>query len=363
MTTETLEPPIVAARPSWILRLLAPAATLALVIGLFLVPRHVESTYALHMMILVFINVIIGSSWNILGGYTGQYSVGHAAYFGVGAYTVMILLQYRQIAPWWGIWFGAAAAVVVAVVIGSICFRLRGPYFVLASIAVAEIFRVTALNLKNVTNGAEGILVTEIPPLVIGGRVITDWYSKVPYYYTGLVCAIVVIFVSWLVKRSKLGYYFQAVREDQDAAHALGINLKLYKNISLGLSAIFTAMAGSLYAVYVGFIDPSTVLALELSVSIVMICIIGGVGTIPGPVIGAIVLVPLSEALRSNMLTDALIKVGVVSEEVGVGAWMKANLSQAHMLIYGVLVVIVILFMPQGVLGFLKRLTTRKVRH
>jgi branched-chain amino acid transport system permease protein len=366
MTTETLEPPIVAAQPSRIPRILAPAAMLALVIGLFLVPRHVESTYALHMMILVFINVIIGSSWNIIGGYTGQYSVGHAAYFGVGAYSVMILMQYRQIAPWWGIWVGAAVAIVIAIVIGSICFRLRGPYFVLASIAVAEIFRVSALNLKNLTNGAEGLLVTEIPPLVIAGRTVTDWYSKVPFYYTGLVCALVIIFVSWLVRRSKLGYYFQAIREDQDAAHSLGINLTLYKNISLAISAMFTAMAGSLYAVYVGFIDPSTVLALDLSVSIVMLCICGGIGTISGPVIGAVVLVPLSEALRSNMLTDALIKAGVVSEETGAGAFMKAHLSQAHMLIYGILVVIVILFMPQGILGFLKRvtarLTTRKAR-
>ena len=337
-------------------------ALVALVATLFFVPRFVESTYALHMLILIFINVIVGSSWNILGGYTGQYSVGHAAYFGVGAYAVMMLLQFRQVAPWWGIWGGSVAALVVAVVIGSICFRLRGPYFVLASIAVAEIFRVTALNLKNITNGAEGILVIEIPPLVLFGRTITDWYSKVPFYYTGLVFAILIVFVTWRVRQSKLGYYFQAIREDQDAAHSLGINLTLYKNIALGISAVFTALAGSLYAVYVGFIDPTTVLALDLSVQIVMICIIGGIGTIPGPVIGAAVLVPLSEALRSNLITELLMKAGIVSEDSAIGAFMKDHLSQAHMLIYGVLVVIVILFMPQGILGFLKKLTARKVR-
>jgi len=280
----------------------------------------------------------------------------------VGAYAVMMLLQFRQVAPWWGIWVGAAAALIVATVIGSICFRLRGPYFVLASIAVAEIFRVSALNLKNITNGAEGILVIEIPPLVLFGRVITDWMSKVPFYYIGLVLALLIIGATWLVKHSKLGYYFQAIREDQDAAHSLGINLTLYKNIALGISAIFTATAGSLYAVYVGFIDPSTVLSLDLSVQIVMICIIGGIGTIPGPVIGALVLVPLSEALRSNMITDALIKWGVVHEESPVGAFLKDHLSQAHVLIYGILVVIVILFMPQGILGFVKKLVTRKAR-
>ncbi|HXH39702.1 MAG TPA: branched-chain amino acid ABC transporter permease, partial [Thermoanaerobaculia bacterium] len=145
---------------------LLPLALITLSTGVLLIlPLFVESTYLLHMMILIFINVIIGSAWNILGGYTGQYSVGHAAYFGLGAYTTMILLQSRQVAPWYGIWAGAAVALVTALIIGSICFRLRGSYFVLASIAVAEIFRVSALNLKGITNGAEGILITEIPPL------------------------------------------------------------------------------------------------------------------------------------------------------------------------------------------------------
>ena len=190
-----------------------------------MLPLFVESTYALHMMILIFISVITGSSWNILGGYTGQYSVGHAAYFGVGAYTTMILLQFRHVAPWYGIWAGAAAALVTALIIGSICFRLRGPYFVLASIAVAEIFRVSALNLKDITNGAEGILVTEIPPLTVGGRGSSRTGPRRCRSITsGLVFALVIILVSWLVRRSKLGYYFQAIREDQDAAHSLGIN-------------------------------------------------------------------------------------------------------------------------------------------
>ena len=328
--------------------------------GLIVLPLYVESTYVLHMMILIFINVIVGSSWNILGGYTGQYSVGHAAYFGVGAYTTMILMQFKHVAPWWGVWAGTGVAVVTALIIGSICFRLRGPYFVLASIAVAEIFRVSALNLKNITNGAEGILVTEVPPLTIGKTLITDWASKVPFYFTGLIFVVMIIVVSALVRRSKLGYYFQAIREDQDAAHSLGINPTIYKNTALAISAVFTSLAGSLYGVYVGFIDPSTVLALDLSVQIVMICIIGGIGTIVGPVVGAALLVPLSEALRSNAITDALIKAGVVSADSKVGAFLKENLSHAHVLIYGILVVIVILFMPDGVLGFFRKIGARR---
>jgi branched-chain amino acid transport system permease protein len=328
--------------------------------ALFLIPRFVQSTYALHIMILIFISVIMGSGWNLLGGYTGQYSVGHAAYFGVGTYTTMILLQYRHLAPWYGVWAGVVTAVIVALIIGSICFRLRGPYFVLASIAVAEIFRVSALNLTALTNGAEGILITEIPPFKIGSTVITDFMSKVPFYYTGLVIALAVILVTWLVQNSKLGYYFQAIREDQDAAHSLGINLTAYKNVALSLSAVFTSLAGSLYGLYVGFIDPGTVLGLDLSVQIVMTVIIGGIGTIFGPVIGALVLVPFSEALRSNMIAQALIDSGLVKEDSGLGVFLKEQLSHAHVLIYGILLVIVIMYMPDGVMGFIKKLTAKR---
>lgn len=334
-------------------------ATTVLVL-LFLFPRFVQSPYALHMMILLFLSTIMGESWNILGGYAGQYSVGHAAYFGIGAYTTMMLMQFRQIPPWYGMWAGMAVVIAVALIIGSICFRLRGPYFVLASIAVAEIIRLCAMNLKDFTNGAEGILATEIPPFKIGGTVITDFLTKVPYYYVGLVFALVTILVTYLIQHSKLGYYFQAIREDQDAAHSLGISLTLYKNIALAVSAVLTSLAGSFYAVYVGFIDPTTVLPLDVSVQIVLICIIGGIGTIFGPLIGSLVLVPLSEALRSNLIAQAIFKTGIVTEDSGLGSFLKENLAHAHALIYGILVVIVILFMPDGVLGFIKKLAAKK---
>ena len=327
--------------------------------GLVLFPNFVQSPYALHIMILFFLSTIMGSSWNIIGGYTGQYSVGHAAYFGAGAYTTMILMQYKQIPPWYGMLAGIGVALIVSLIIGSICFRLRGPYFVLASIAVAEILRLSAMNLKEITNGAEGILTTEIPPLKIGGTIITDFLSKVPFYYTGLAIALLTILVTLLVQNSKLGYYFQAIREDQDAAHSLGINLTLHKNVALALSAAFTSLAGSFYAIYIGFIDPPTVLSLDISVQIVLICIIGGIGTIWGPVIGSLVLVPLSEALRSNLIAQLFFKAGI-AEESGFGMFLKEHLAHAHALIYGILVVIVILFMPDGVLGFIRQLAKKK---
>ena len=342
--------------------ILKSAFNILLVVGLLLIPRYVESPYALHMMILLFMSVAQGQSWNILGGYAGQHSVGHAAYFGVGAYTTMMLMHSKGVVPWVGVWAGMAAVVVVALIIGSICFRLRGPYFVLASIAVAEIMRLSAINLTPLTNGAEGILATEIPAFKIGATVVTDFVTKVPFYYIGLFLVLLTLAVTYWVQHSKLGYFFQAIREDQDAAHSLGINIALYKNIALVISAVLTSLAGSFYGIYVGFVDPPTVLGLDVSVQIMLICIIGGMGTIWGPVLGSLILVPLSEALRSNMVTDLLVKIGMVNADSRIGIFLKENLSHAHVLLYGILVVLVILFMPDGLMGFVKKLAARRNR-
>lgn len=336
------------------------SAVILVVVALLLLPKFMQSPYALHMMILLFLSTLMGSSWNIIGGYTGQYSVGHSAYFGAGAYTTLILLTVKEVPPWIGMWGGIVIALILSLLIGTICFRLRGPYFVLASIAVAEILRVTTLNLTDLTKGAEGILITDLPAFKIGETVLTDFSSKVPYYYIALFLACLIILINWLVQHSKLGYYFQAIREDQDAAHSLGINLTIWKNIALGISAVFMSLAGSFYASYVKFIDPSTVLPLDLSVQIVLIAIIGGIGTIYGPVVGSLVLVPLSEILRSNLLTQWLINFGVVSEESATGIFLKEHLAHAHVLIYGILVVLVILFMPDGVLGFFKKMAVKR---
>src|SRR6266545_5786330 len=210
MTPSPLRP---AHRGSSLAALLAFAAA---VILLAIFPSFVKKPYVLHMGVMLFLAVIQGQAWNVIGGYTGQYSVGHSAFFGIGAYATMMLLEVNKIPPWWGIWAAMASAMILSLIIGSICFRLRGPYFVLASIAVAEIVRLTVLNTPGITNGAEGILLSELPPFKIAGRVITDFVSKVPFYYIGLTLAILTILVTWGIQNSKLGYYFQAIREDQD---------------------------------------------------------------------------------------------------------------------------------------------------
>ncbi len=366
---------------------LALIAFVVIVCLLFAFPSLVESPYSRHIMVLLFLSTIMGESWNIIGGYTGQYSVGHAAYFGAGAYGTMIvmnasqfdadkllelqdlakdsrlsslLLSAHDLHPWTGVLVGMVAALLLSLIIGSICFRLRGPYFVLASIAVAEIVRITVLNLADLTQGAEGILISTLPPLTIGNTVITDFSNNVPFYYIGLLLVLLTIFVTWLVQNSKLGYFFQAIREDQDAAHSLGISLTFHKNAALALSAVLTSLAGSFYAIYIKFVDPTTVLSLDLSVQIVLISIIGGIGTIFGPVVGALVLVPLSEVLRSNLIGESLISSGMVNSDSAFGHFLTENLSHAHVLIYGILVVVVILFMPDGVLGFFKSMVAKK---
>jgi branched-chain amino acid transport system permease protein len=323
---------------------------LAAVLLLALFPLWVKKPYVLGMGAVLFLAVIQGQAWNVVGGYCGQYSVGHAAYFGVGAYTTMMLLEVGKVGPWIGIWPAMLLPALLSLVIGSITFRLRGPYFVLASISVAEILKLAALYFKGFTRGAEGFLVSDMPTLTLFGAEI-DFVSKRTFYLIGLAMAVVTIAVNWAVQHSKAGYYFQAIREDQDAAHSLGINLTFYKNLALAISAAFTGFAGGFYAMFVNFIDPNAVFGIEVSVQMVLLCIVGGIGTIIGPVVGALVLVPLSEVLRNPR---GLAQLGLVSADSGFVRFVEAHLSNAHLLVYGILVVLVILFAPDGALGLVR---------
>ena len=315
-------------------------------------PLFTKKPSLLHLWIMVFLAIGQGAAWNVIGGYTGQYSVGHAAYFGMGAYTTMLLLELHQIAPWYGIGLAVVNAVLLSLVIGSITFRLRGPYFVLASIAMAEIIRLVTLHFKDFTRGAEGILLNGIPPLELTEGLTIRFVGKQPFFYVALGLAVLAVSTNWFVQHTKLGYYFQAIREDQDAAHSLGINLTFHKSVALAISAAFTAAVGSVFALYVRFIDPNIVFSLpDVSVQMVLICIIGGIGTIVGPVIGAVVMVLLGETLRNPKW---LVQVGVAGSDSALVAFIEQRLSNAHVLVYGVLVVIVILFAPDGILGLLR---------
>lgn len=315
-------------------------------------PFFVTKPYLLHMGVLLFLAVIQGQAWNIVGGYAGQHSLGHAAYFGLGAYTTVMLMEENQVSPFVGIWLGVLVAAAVSLVIGAITFRLRGPYFVLASISVAEIIRLLALHYKDFTRGAEGFLLSGVPVLQLGPLEI-DFLGKRPFYIAAFIVALITTALSYAVQHSKIGYYLQAVREDQDAAHSIGINLTAYKCVALVISAGFTAWAGGFYALFVKFIDPDTVFGLDVSVQILLTCIVGGIGTLLGPALGALVLVPLSEILRNP---KGLVQLGLVASDSSVVRVIEERFANAHSFVYGLLLVVIILFAPEGLFGVLKRL-------
>lgn len=288
----------------------------------FLAPLFLKDSYFRHVLIMVFMWIVLGVAWNLLAGYTGQVSFGHASFFGIGAYAAGLLFTHLKLSTWWGMPVGGVVAVIFAVPMGLVCFRLRGPYFALSMLALAEVLRLVATNWVDFTNGMVGILL------------IPTFKSKIPYYYIiGGIAFLSVVIVA-IIAGSKLGYWFLAIREDQDAAESMGIPTTRYKLLSLCISAFFTGIAGSFYLNYMGFIDPSIVFSLpDISIMVILVAIIGGVGTIWGPALGAAVMVVLSEVVRNTI-------------------------GEAHLLVMGILVVIIIVFMPQGVIGW--RFSKRK---
>ncbi|NTW57158.1 MAG: branched-chain amino acid ABC transporter permease [Chlorobiaceae bacterium] len=307
-----------------------------------------DNPYIADILITMLMMAALASAWNIVGGYAGQFSFGHAAYFGAGAYTTSILLTASSIALPLCIGAGILAASLIALLTGAIVFRLRGHYFALASIAVAEIVRLTAHNLE-ITGGAQGLLITDI---TFGNL---DLNSKEPFYFAMLFLLVTTLAISLLVRHSRAGYFLLAIREDQDAAASLGINLYLWKNMALVISAALASVAGSIYAVYIRFIDTSAVLSLRLSIEIILTTIIGGVGTLWGPVLGAALLVSLAEALRSNLAGELLVNSGIITEASPIESFLKNNLAHAHVLVYGIITVLCILNLPKGILGLFRR--------
>jgi branched-chain amino acid transport system permease protein len=302
-----------------------PRNVTLIIVGILslLFPLLIRSDYYQHLVIIALMWVIIGASWNLLAGYTGQVSFGHAIFFGVGAYTAGILVTKLHISAWWGMLFGGPVAMAVALFVGWVCFRLRGPYFALATLAGGEIFRLVATNWESLTDGMVGILI------------IQSFRSKLPYYYIVLSLAAACICVIYLVMKSKWGYYFVSIREDQDAAESLGINTTLYKNVSLLISAFFAGTAGAFYMNYMAFIDPHVVFSLHyISIMAILVGIVGGVATTMGPAVGAFIMVGVQETFRSAFF-------GLAPK------WI----SQAHALVFGLLVIFVIMFMANGVVG------------
>ncbi|MCX5797987.1 MAG: branched-chain amino acid ABC transporter permease [Proteobacteria bacterium] len=282
-------------------------------------PRH------LLIMIMMFATMTIG--WNIISGYAGQISFGNAAFFGMGAYTSAILLTKFGINPWLGMIAGCILSVILAIIIGYPCFRLKGHYFAIATIAVGEMMMVL-FSAWDFVGAAVGIY---LPILDESFKNFEFHTTKIPYYYIILCIFLLGLGVSYLVEKSRLGFYFRAIKDDPDGARSVGINIQKYKMYAFCLSAILTSICGTFYAQYVLYIDPSSTIALmAISIPLCIIALIGGIGKLFGPVVGAFVFIPLIELTR----------VYLGSQGQGI-----------DLIIYSLLMIVIAILRPQGLWG------------
>ena len=288
----------------------------------------------MHVMIMLFMFGMMGVAWNIMGGYAGMFSFGQAAFFGIGAYTSSYLVTAHQVNPWIGLFIGGILAAVTAAAIGIPCSNLRGHYFAIASIAFGEIIRIHFNNWKLI-GAAEGLTLPMLPESFASFMFHS---SKAPYYYIILGFLILSLIVCYLVSTSKMGFYFRAIKESHDIAKVLGINFVHYRLIAIMISAFLTAMAGTFYAQYILYLDPESVLILPISVQVVLVAMLGGAGSVIGPVIGAAVLIPVSEFTR------------VLLGHKGTGI---------DMMIYGTLIMLISVYQPKGVWGLLSSIGRR----
>lgn len=312
---------MIGALHSW--RALGFAAAALVLIAL---PLVVSTPFAVDIFIRVLLFAFIGVAWNLLGGYAKQLSLGHAAYFGLGAYTSTILLIKFGVSPWIGILAGGIVAMLASLPVGALCFRLRGPYFAIATIATAQTMMLLFLKFRDFAWGAEG---TTIPnqgnsPLMM------QFDAKAAYYYIALVLLVLGLAITNWIQRSWMGYYLVALGEDQDAAEAIGVNVPRIKRDIYMLSAFLTGLAGTFYVQYIYFIDPNTVFSFSISVEPALVSIVGGIGTLWGPVLGTLLLEPTSALVQS---------------------WLGGAHGGVQLTLYAVILIVVIMWQPKGLLG------------
>jgi branched-chain amino acid transport system permease protein len=307
------------------------ALGVALLAAALLFPAFVTLPYPRDVLIRIFLFATLAQAWNILAGYCGQISLGHAIFFGTGAYTSGVFVARDVASPWAAMLVGALFAVVLSQVVGAPVFRLRGHYFAIATIAVGEIVHILAVNWDFI-GAARGLYI----PIKRPDSLVNFQFhqSKAVYYYIVLGLLLLGLGVTRLIERSRLGYYFRAVREEQDAAASLGVPVARTKRVAFAISAALTATCGTFYAQYLLFIDPESVLPLSLSILICLVAVLGGVGTLWGPLVGAVVLIPLGEVTR-----------------IYLGGTGKA----LDLVIYGALIMIVSVVQPAGLVGIARR--------
>jgi branched-chain amino acid transport system permease protein len=267
--------------------MLGAAAVLAVAA---LLPLVAQDAFLQRVGALVLLAAISASAWNLIGGYAGQVSIGHAVFFGAGAYSALLGYTLFDWPPVAGAPFGVLLSLAFATLVGLPTFRLRGHYFSMATIAAAELVRILVINWPLV-GGAVGLMGPAVPRT----RIDLSFTSPLPYYWIFLGVLGLLLLVTHLMTRSRMGFYLRAIKGQERAARSLGVPVQRYKLYALLLSAGFTSLAGSLYALMVGFVDPDSTLGILISVRMVIIAALGGAGTLFGPLAGAAILVPLEE--------------------------------------------------------------------
>ena len=307
--------------------------TLIAVVALYAVAIFIRNQFVGDILTMIFLFGALSLSWNILGGYAGQFSLGHAGLFGIGAYTSTLLFTHYGLNPWLGMIIGGVLASIAGGLIFYPCFRLRGIFFCLASLAFTEVMRILATHFRGLTEGSMGITI----PFKAGLSHMM-FREKNGYIIIALSLMLIIAFVSLLIKRSRLGYKLVALREDEDTTETLGVSTANNKFIATLISGFFTGCLGTFYAHYTLLIDPESVFSVMLSVELALLAILGGIGTVMGPIVGAFLLIPI----------DSLVRGYIGQAQQGLS-----------FIVYGGLLVIVVLFIPDGVISWLSKLSEK----
>lgn len=311
------------------------AGLAGLAIVMIALPQVVKSSFAIDIFIRILLFSFIGVAWNLMGGYAKQLSLGHAAYFGLGAYTSTIMQVNYGISPWIGMLAGGVVAMLASLPIGWLCFRLRGPYFTIATIATAQVLMLIFLKFRDFAWGAEG---TTIPNLG-SSPLMLQFETKASYYYVVLGLLALGLAITYKIEQSWIGYYLVAIGEDEDAAEAIGVNAPRIKRDIYMISAFLTALAGTFYTQYIYFIDPATAFSFNISIEAALVAIVGGIGTLWGPVIGTVLLETTSALLQS---------------------WLGSSTGGIQLTVYALILMAVILWRPTGLMGLVNEALQRR---
>jgi len=306
----------------------APAAVCFAAAGL--APLVVRDAFLLDSLVLILVWGTAAAAWNVAGGYAGQISLGHSAFFGLGAYAAALFGARWELSPWLGLGAGALVATAIGLVIGYLSNRLRGPYFVLATIAFSQVLLIVGSRWRGFTAGSEGIPVPFRPGFWTLG--IAD---KRVWVWIVLALGVLAYLVQLYLERARRGYQLAAVREDEDAALSLGVPARRLKVAAICVSAALTAVCGALWAQYVGFVDPFYVFSVDLSVRFALAAIIGGLGTALGPFLGSALVTTVETYLRAQF--------------GGIGA----GLVGIYLIVYGAALIVMMRWVPQGLVGWL----------